>query len=90
MNFEWDENKSRSNQSKHGIDFEAATDLWNDKNRVEIQTPYPIENRFILIGRIDDRLWSAVFTVRENVVRIISVRRARNKEAELYDQKENS
>ena len=90
MNFEWDENKSRANQTKHGIDFETATDLWNDKYRVEIQTPYPIENRRIMIGRINKKLWSAVFTMRENIVRIISVRRARNKESKLYDQKENS
>ena len=88
MEFEWDERKNRRNKNKHGIDFETAMKLWNDKNRIEIQTPFPIENRSILIGKIDKKLWSAIFTLRSNSIRIISVRRARKKEAKLYEQKE--
>ena len=88
MEFEWDERKNRRNKDKHGIDFETAMKLWNDKNRIEIQTPFPIENRSILIGKIDKKLWSAIFTLRSNSIRIISVRRARKKEAKLYEQKE--
>ena len=88
MEFEWDERKNRTNQNKHGIDFETATKLWNDKNRIEIQTKFPIENRGILIGKMDKKLWSAIFTQRSNAIRIISVRRARKKEAKLYEQKE--
>ena len=88
MEFEWDERKNRRNKNKHGIDFETAMKLWNDKNRIEIQTPFPIENRSILIGKIDKKLWSAIFTLRSNAIRIISVRRARKKEAKLYEQKE--
>ena len=88
MEFEWDERKNRRNKNKHGIDFETAMKLWNDKNRIEIQTPFPIENRRILIGKIDKKLWSAIFTLRSNAIRIISVRRARKKEAKLYEQKE--
>ena len=41
MKFEWDENKKRSNKEKHGIDFETATQLWNDNDRIEIQTLFP-------------------------------------------------
>lgn len=88
MEFEWDEKKNRKNKNKHGIDFETAMKLWNDKNRIEIQTPFPIENRSILIGKIDKKLWSAIFTLRSNAIRIISVRRARKREGKLYEQKE--
>ena len=88
MEFEWDERKNRRNKNKHGIDFETAMKLWNDINRIEIQTPFPIENRSILIGKIDKKLWSAIFTLRSNAIRIISVRRARKKEAIFYEQKE--
>jgi len=90
MRFEWDDGKSRINKAKHDIDFDAAKDLWNDPNRVEILTCYPVENRSILIGRIDKKLWTAVFTRRSNSIRIISVRRTRKKEAELYGEKETS
>jgi len=61
------------------------TKLWNDKNRIEIQTPFPIENRSVLIGKIDKKLCSAIFTLRNNAIRIISVRRARKKEANFYE-----
>jgi hypothetical protein len=90
MRFEWDDEKSRINKAKHDIDFDAAKDLWNDPNRVEILTSYPLENRSILIGTIDKKLWTAVFTRRSDSIRIISVRRTRKKEAELYGEKENS
>jgi uncharacterized DUF497 family protein len=87
MEFEWDEKKSRANKSKHGIDFNAATKLWNDQDRIEIQTNFPGESRNALIGKIGDKLWTAIFTHRVDAVRIISVRRARKKESKLYEQK---
>jgi len=87
MEFEWDENKSLSNKQKHGIDFASATELWNDTGGVEIQTTFRDESRNILIGKIRGRLWAAVFTLRDSAVRIISVRKAREREAELYEQK---
>ena len=90
MDFEWDDEKSRTNKTKHGIDFDTAKDLWNDSNRVEIHSSYPLENRSILIGKIGKKLWTAIFTQRGNVTRIISVRRARKQEVGLYGQKENS
>ncbi|MBT8367681.1 MAG: BrnT family toxin [Deltaproteobacteria bacterium] len=88
MKFEWDEKKSLLNKEKHGIDFEAATQLWVDKDRIEIQTAFPDENRSILIARIENKLWASIFTERGDATRIISVRRARKKEAKLYEQKE--
>jgi len=90
ITFEWDNEKSRSNEAKHGIDFNTARALWDDGNRVEIQSPYPLESRSILIGKLDKKLWTAIFTRRGSALRIISVRRARKREANLYGQKENS
>jgi len=87
MKFEWDEKKGLANKSKHRIDFNTATELWNDQNRIEIQTNFPAENRSALIGKIEGKLWTAIFTRRTDAIRIISVRRARKKETKLYEQK---
>ncbi len=89
MRFEWDAAKNSANRVKHGIDFETAKGLWRDENRIEIQAPHPVENRQIIIGRIKEKLWTAVYTMRGSNIRIISVRRSRKKEAELYE-KENA
>jgi len=86
MIFEWDDEKGRSNQTKHGIDFDTARALWDDGNRIEIQSPYPLESRSIVIGKIDKKLWTAIFTQRRDALRIISVRCARKQEAERYGQ----
>jgi uncharacterized DUF497 family protein len=87
MQFEWDEEKSRANKSKHGIDFNTATKLWNDQDRIEIQTNFPVENRNAIIGKIGDKLWTAICTRRVDAIRIISVRRARKREIKLYEHK---
>ncbi|MDP1990201.1 MAG: BrnT family toxin [Syntrophales bacterium] len=87
MPFEWDSQKSIANKEKHGIDFETAKMLWSDENRVEIHASHPVEDRWILIGKKDDKLWTAIYTLRGNAIRIISVRRSRGKEGNLYDEK---
>jgi uncharacterized DUF497 family protein len=89
MRFEWDVAKNNVNRVKHGIDFETAQDLWLDESRIEIQAPHPIENRRIIIGKLQGKLWTAVYTMRDDAIRIISVRRSREKEAKLYE-KENT
>ncbi|MEA3361543.1 MAG: BrnT family toxin [Thermodesulfobacteriota bacterium] len=89
MEFEWDEDKSQSNKMKQGIDFDTAKYLWNDNNRIEIEAPYPLEHRSILIAKIDKKLCTAIFTKRGNATRLISVRRARKQEVNLYGEKEN-
>lgn len=83
--FEFDREKSRSNLSKHGIDFEAAQDLWRDPDLLEIRAKAEGEPRFLIIGRIGGKHWSAVVTYREGRIRLISVRRARKKEVDLYE-----
>jgi len=85
MNYEYDDNKSLSNKQKHGIDFEGAKLLWNDDRMVEILTSYDDEERFINIGKINSKFYTVVSTIREDKIRIISARRARKKEIEIYE-----
>ena len=86
MKFEWDEGKSKSNNLKHGIDFEMAKGLWLDEKRIEIHVPHPVENRWIVIAELNEKIWAAVYTLRNGKIRIISVRRARRKEEILYEE----
>ena len=83
MKFEYDINKSLSNKQKHGIDFEEAKLLWNDDKMVEIKTSY--EERFINIGKITVKMYAVITTYRKENIRIISARRARKKEIEIYE-----
>jgi uncharacterized DUF497 family protein len=85
MIFEYDPNKSAGNKAKHGIDFEEARALWDDVERLEVPAAYRGEERIAIIGRIGMDVWTAIITYRGNATRIISVRRAREKEAELYE-----
>ncbi|MHC4782779.1 MAG: BrnT family toxin [Planctomycetota bacterium] len=83
--FEFDERKSQSNLQKHGIDFVEAQLLWLDPDLLEIPAKTTDEPRFLIIGRIADKHWSAIITYRNDKLRIISVRRSRNEEVELYE-----
>jgi uncharacterized DUF497 family protein len=85
MEFEYDLAKSEANFRKHGIDFNAAQQLWDDDDLVEIPARTEDEPRYIVIGRIGSKHWSAVITYRSSVVRIISVRRSRQTEVALYE-----
>ena len=82
--FEFDPNKSELNNLKHGIDFYTARRLWKDPNRIEIPATWVDESRFVLIARIEQDIWSAICTLRNKKVRIISVRKARDNEKEIY------
>ncbi len=83
--FEYDNNKSTSNLEKHGIDFVAAQELWLDPDLIEIQAKSEDEPRFLVIARIAKIHWSAVITYRGSTIRIISVRRSRKTEVQLYE-----
>ncbi len=88
--FEYDPDKSTANLAKHGIDFEQAQALWLDTGRLEIPSDEGAEERWLVIGRIDDRHWTGVYTMREGNIRIISVRRSRMNEVKGYgSQNEN-
>lgn len=84
MPFEFDPSKSASNKDKHGIDFDEAQALWDDDKRIEEDTQFVGELRHLATGRIGKRFWTAVFTLREGRVRLISVRRARDDEVQQY------
>jgi len=85
MDFEYDPRKSASNKVKHGIDFDEAQALWQDQNLLIVGSRSVDEPRFVAIGRIGTRCWTTVFTIREENIRIISVRRARPEEIERYE-----
>ena len=85
MEFEFDEQKSRANKAKHGIDFVEAQELWKDPDLLEIPARTEDEPRTIMIGRIGEKNWSAIITHRGERTRIISVRRSRKEERELYE-----
>jgi len=84
MIFEYDKGKSYSNKKKHGIDFEQAQELWNDPDCIVIPARTTDEPRLLLIGGYDRKIWSAIFTIRNKKIRIISVRRSRKNEEEIY------
>ncbi len=83
--FEYDEGKSRANREKHGIDFVQAQAIWNDPDLIEIPALTVDEPRFLVIGRIDGKHWSAVVTYRSENIRLISVRRSRSEEVAIYE-----
>jgi uncharacterized DUF497 family protein len=83
--FEFDERKSRANREKHGIDFVEAQAIWNDPDLIEIPAVTVDEPRFLVVGRIDGKHWSAVVTYRSENVRLISVRRSRSEEVAIYE-----
>jgi len=85
MDFEYDERKSLSNLKKHGIDLVDAQALWPDLDLLEIQPRTDDEPRYLAIGVIGSKHWSAVITYRGEIVRIISVRRSREEEVVLYE-----
>jgi uncharacterized DUF497 family protein len=85
MGFEYDPEKSAENKRKHGVDFEEAQALWSDSALVEIPARVSDEPRWVVIGRMAEKHWSAVITRRNDNVRIISVRRSRDEEVEIYE-----
>ncbi len=86
MDFEFDPAKSDANLHKHGIDFLAAQALWRDPALLEIPARTSGESRFLVIARLRGRHWSAVITYRQQTIRLISVRRSRPDEVQLYEQ----
>jgi hypothetical protein len=85
MEFEFDPRKNDSNKQKHGIDFYEAQALWDDPDLVEIPVKTIDEPRHLVIGKISEQHWSGVITYRGDKIRIISVRRSRKEEVEIYE-----
>tara|TARA_B100001093_G_scaffold409648_1_gene398710 strand:+ start:1985 stop:2257 length:273 start_codon:yes stop_codon:yes gene_type:complete len=87
MKFQYDPIKSESNKEKHGIDFEEAKELWSDSYGVVFPAKSDDEPRFALMAELNKKIWVAFYTIRDEDIRLISVRRARKGESEVYESK---
>ena len=85
MDFEFDKNKSEVNKQKHGIDFNKAKKLWEDSDYIEIPVKTIDESRFLVIGKISGKHCTGVITYRDERIRIISIRRSRKEEIDIYE-----
>ena len=85
MDFEYDENKSSVNLTKHSIDFLKAQQLWLDEKMLQVELNFQDEIRWMCVGKIDSKYYSAFITYRSGKTRIISVRRSRKKEIFNYE-----
>ena len=85
MEFEYDPAKSASNKDKHGIDFDEAQQIWLDEERIIVPTAWVEEERLLAIGKIAEKIWTAVFVYRFDRIRLISVRRSRSEEVREYE-----
>ncbi|HEY1261819.1 MAG TPA: BrnT family toxin [Stellaceae bacterium] len=86
MDFEWDPAKAATNRTKHGIDFPAASRVFDDP-RVLVQIDprnYGGETRLRAIGRVEDQVILVCYTMRGEIRRIISARRANRRERNAY------
>ncbi len=86
MNFEWDEHKRITNLKKHGVDFVAASRLWDSPMLVveDTRSNYQ-EPRWIGMGLLEKRMMIIVYTKRRNTIRIISFRKANKREVKYYE-----
>ena len=86
--FEFDDGKSQANLAKHGLDFNETQLLWRDADLLEIPARTEDEDRYLVIGKLYGKHWSAVITYRGEAIRIISARRSRPEEIALYESKD--
>jgi uncharacterized protein len=87
--FEWNEEKARANLAKHGIPFEAALDVFLDERRIDAadeRVDYG-EDRRNVIGAVDGIVLHVTYTMRGEVARLISARRAGRKERKRYGER---
>lgn len=87
MSYQWDPNKAKSNQKKHGVKFADAVSVFEDENAITIEDEHETESRFITIGRdILLRILVVVYTFRGHIIRIISARKATVRERKIYEE----
>lgn len=86
MDFEWDPNKSAFNKKKHGISFKEATEIWQGPHFTanSLARSNDGEERGGTIGLIKGDVYTAIWTKRKKKVRLISVRRSRDGEKEIF------
>ena len=85
MEFDLDPKKSENNKLKHGIDFYESQELWDDPDFIEIPVKDSDEPRVLVIGKISGKYWSGIISYRTEKIRIISVRRSRKEEVDIYE-----
>ncbi len=83
IEFEYDQEKSRSNMIKHGISFEDAKQIWT-ADHADMDTRTSIEVRRMVVGLIFGKVHTCVYTDRNGKIRIISARRSRIGEERAY------
>lgn len=88
MQFEWDEAKRQQNIQKHGFDFRDAWQIFNSPMLIALDERYDYgEDRWIGLGTIQTQVVIVVYTeLNENVIRIISIRKAMTHERNRYEQ----
>ena len=87
--FEYDPAKSKSNQQKHGIDFDQAQAIWRDPRQLRFMGDSSREPRYAMVGTAMEKIWYAVYTLRGSRIRLISVRRARQLETMAYENEDD-
>ncbi len=88
MEFEWDENKRRINLQKHDLDFANAYRAFTEDAFVipDDREDYG-EDRYILLGLMREHIVVIAFTIRDDVIRVISIRKANRQERKSYVQR---
>lgn len=89
MNFEWDEDKAAANRSKHGVSFEEAKTVFDDRLYVDFYDPdhSDEEDRYIIVGASRrGRLLIVSYTERGDAIRLISAREVTRGEREVYEE----
>ena len=88
MLFEWDDRKAAHNVAKHGVPFEYAVRVFLDPHRLDggdTRRDYS-EQRWLTLGKIEGRLFAVAYTPRGKVIRLISARKANEREQRKYDE----
>jgi len=88
MTYEWDDRKAAENVAKHGVPFEFAARVFLDPHRTDgedARQDYSEERRLTL-GKIEGRLYAVAYTPRGQLVRLISARKANERERRKYDE----
>lgn len=82
--FEWDNTKNASNQKKHDISFEDASDIFSDNDRIQYLKTKDGERRYMAVGKAFEAIITVIYTVRNLIIRIISARRSSKEERKAY------
>jgi uncharacterized DUF497 family protein len=92
LRFEWDSRKAASNRAKHGVSFEEASSVFGDPLGRIVEDPRHSlgERRHVLLGSSErHRVLAVMFTDREEVIRLISARKATRQERKNYEDQQD-